>query len=227
MKKLIYKILALAIVSSAFVGCGVAPLNSIAQPTDARHAMLVQKNRFKIEQIKPDENRFYIEADDVTSQIIFFPERIAKANLPYALGIAATKTKEKGYRYFNIIAPQNFLAVLKDHKIKNAQELIDVCNDSDDEYQIGDIVLLIKKGSNYTGTTVEGNYRCDYSVAGSQSENTYRGNIYHESVGFIIELTNEKDPNNHTQFEADETLNADDIKDLEKQRLKGTEKWLK
>ena len=174
----------------------------------------------------------YVDVDNTAIDIN--PERVSKANFPYLLAVAATTTKDKGFKYFKIIEPKLFAEALKDNKITTSKEAIDMCNNSGDKFAMHGVGSVVKniftRGTGYLKNELEYQKsiknRCavlnyypekvkNKLISYTYAETTAKGTTRHYPLKVFVKFTNVKQATDYDTFEANEIINSKVFKELD------------
>ena len=148
--------------------------------------------------------------DQITSRGWNFGRGVIRENYKYSFAVAATETLKRGYKYFTIVSPEDFLSVLKAHNVTNVQDAYDAC--------------VLDKKDGFMQPSFNPYTKCD-----SISNKFDNGNmlevraINHDAAAYRIEFTNTKKEGSTNTFDAKKVLESDLVKGLNKDYfVKGT-----
>ncbi|WP_428739840.1 hypothetical protein [Sulfurimonas sp.] len=162
--------------------------------------------------VDDDPTKLYVKADrDSTSLGFLNIGNVVRKNYKIAMGVAASETIKRGYKYFTIIDPYKYTSLMNEKKPTNLQEFYDMCDQGDDRFHMG---------VSFRNTIQEGT-KCDSIVYAWDDATLTGGTVKHRAVRFVARLSNEK--LNDQSLDAQEVLNAEIIKELGSELLEPTE----
>ena len=96
------------------------------------------KYNTKVQPWKGTNEYVNIEADHTSTLNKFNHATVKKENLRYALAISAQAAKDAGFKYFNIIGPEETARFLNSQNVTTIEDVIEVCEDTFSYFSIRD-----------------------------------------------------------------------------------------
>jgi len=153
----------------------------------------------------------FIEADqDSTSLGLINVGNVTRTNYLYAFGTAAQTTLDNGYKYFTIIEPTELTEQYIDRDVHNLQEAYDACDRGKNSFKVMTNRLIADIHNNH----------CDHIIDERYQATLFGGQVTHRAIKFTIEMHNEPMPNSNATFDAQNVLQSDLLKDLNKKYFK-------
>jgi len=148
-------------------------------------------------QVVPQENKVIIEADHASSINDNWSSRVT--NLKYVFAAASTEAKKRGNKYFTIVSPEGLKVAIDDYKARSLNKVIESCWYGEKGFKEGDEDVL---SCNAIHTL---------KIGGFLNILAFR------PVEISVEFHN--DSSRAYSFNADEVLNSEEVKPLDKKKF--------
>ena len=196
MKKISF--LSIIAINIILIGCSISP-------------------SYKTDVIPIEDNNKHIVNIDVDQEVTFFGKsqesNIVRVNYKYALAASAQAAKDAGFKYFSIIEPERLLKQYKKKNVSNIQEAYDTCAKGDESFKIHADYIHSRFWKNHYK---DDEYNCSTITYKHSHSYLMGGTGVHKNIKFKIELHNDLRPNSNSIFNANDVLNSDLIKSLNK-----------